>query len=244
MSDFLPSPAPLVKTASFNKVGVLCPSYQRPDFARNLLLQLAHQSRPPEVVCIHQNGSADCYDWVVEGLKLPFPVRWLFTDHRVPQHEWYSKPLFDLIQQDCDAFLWMDHDDWFSHRHIEQCLADLVNFDFRISNRADVLFVADQGYEVQRDLGFVSHAPGGMSSSMAFNRAFAEQLLMDLMADNKNYFADNVLATVTMPKFRCLLSNENTTTYVCHGTNVSSQNWYADFKARANVQGVAQASSS
>ena len=35
----------------------MVPTFNRPDLLRSCVLQLAAQSRPPEVICVHQNGN-------------------------------------------------------------------------------------------------------------------------------------------------------------------------------------------
>ena len=42
-----------------------------------------------------------------------------------------------------------------------------------------------------------------MSSTICFNRRFAQELLQDITADTTNRDTDSVLANVTMLKFPC-----------------------------------------
>src|ERR1700739_845337 len=75
------------------KVGVMVPTYQRPDLLRACLLQLAMQGPAPDVICIHQSGESDSYRWVIEDLRIPSQIACLPTPVQLPQHQWYSIPL-------------------------------------------------------------------------------------------------------------------------------------------------------
>jgi hypothetical protein len=67
-----------------------------------------------------------------------------------------------------------------------------------------------------------------MTSSTAFNRAFAMSLMMDLVSDDQHFYSDNVLALTTMPKHSKNVTQDVTTVYVAHKGAVSSGHW-ADF---------------
>ena len=75
------------------KVGVMIPTYNRPDLLRSCFLQFAAQSRAPDVICIHQNGVSDSYRWAIADLRVPAQIGWLHTPAQLPQHQWYSIPL-------------------------------------------------------------------------------------------------------------------------------------------------------
>ena len=47
------------------KIGVIAPTFNRPDFTRLLVLQMANQTLPPHVVCVHQNGTPQSYQWTI-----------------------------------------------------------------------------------------------------------------------------------------------------------------------------------
>jgi hypothetical protein len=156
------------------RVGVMVPTFNRPDLVRACVLQLAAQSRPPDVICVHQNGHPDSYQWAVADLRPPASeVVWLHTPAQIPQHEWYAVPLRHLIGTGCSHFFWADHDDLYLHDHIAQGLADLQEFDFSVSRQCGLLFTKAADFRYAREVDFTVHAPGGMSSTMCFNRAFA-----------------------------------------------------------------------
>ena len=214
------------KTVDAVKVGVMTPTYNRPDCIRATLLQMAAQTRPPDIVCVHQNGHPDSYEWCILDLTLPFDLIWLHTPEKVRQHEWYSRPLRRLLDEGCTHFFWADHDDTYLEGHVEQSLADLAEADFRISRYADVLYLDGKRMVWRRRVDFSKvHGPGGMSASMAFTRPFAERLLTELEADTENHYSDNVLSKKVQPHFRCFASDEITTRYMCHPGTVSSSHW-------------------
>ena len=207
------------------KVGALVPTYNRPDLLRACVLQLAAQSRPPDIICVHQNGSADSYRWAVEDLQIASQIAWLHTPAQLPQHQWYSIPLDYLVEQGCSHFFWCDHDDLYLRDHIARGLAELKDFDFSISLRCGVLVTRPTGYLYNPQVEFTSHGPGGMSSTMCFTRRFARELLADIEADESHVYTDQVIAHVTMPKFRCTLSQRQTAIYHAHEGAVTSNEW-------------------
>jgi len=206
-------------------VGVMVPTFNRPDFARACLLQLLAQTRVPDLVCFHQNGNRESYRWCIEDLAAE-GVIWLHSPERLPQQEWYRRPLRRLLSEGCTRFFWADHDDIYRRHHIRKCLDDLKQgHDFTVARRCGLLLQWTDEYSYHADIPFTSHMPGGMSSSMCFNRGFATALERDLYEHPEIHYADNVVARITMPKFRCHVSNEPSTIYVAHeGTN-SSRHW-------------------
>jgi hypothetical protein len=210
------------------RVGVMVPTYNRPDMLRSCVLQLAAQSRPPDVICVHQNGHPESYLWSVADLKIAPNLVWIHTSGRIPQHHWYATPLRFLLEDGCTHFFWADHDDLYLHEHVATGLQELATYDFSISRYCGVLLTKAADFRYQPHVEFTSHAPGGMSSTMCFNRAFAAQLLHDLLADTTHAYSDNVLAQVTMPRFRCYVSARRTAVYHSHEGSVSSSIWLAD----------------
>ena len=112
------------------RTGVMIPTFNRPDLMRACVLQLVHQSHPPDIICIHQNGRVDSYQWAVADLALAPRVIWLHTPSTLLQHDWYAIPLKRMLEDDCTHFFWADHDDIYLRRHIELGLKDLETFDF------------------------------------------------------------------------------------------------------------------
>jgi hypothetical protein len=56
------------------RIGVFTPTHNRPDLIRALVLQMAMQVKKPDILCIHQNGDPESYQWVITDLALPFKV--------------------------------------------------------------------------------------------------------------------------------------------------------------------------
>jgi hypothetical protein len=206
-------------------VGVAIPTFNRPDLIRSVLLQLLVQSRLPDRVCIHQNGDPRDYRWAIEDLSLPFSIEWLHSPQPLQHHRWYEIPLRHLIACDCSHFFWMDHDDIYRVNHIERGLSDLLDHDFSVSEYCGLLIQGKADYRFEPHKLFKSHAPGGMSSTMCFNRAFAQALVVDLAVGDPAQHSDQVLAAVTKPRFRCKLSDRDTAIYVSHEGSYSSSKW-------------------
>lgn len=215
------------RAAAAVKVGVMVPTFNRPDLLRACVLQLAAQSRPPDLICVHQNGHPDSYIWAVEDLRTAGELVWIHTPQQIPQHQWYAVPLRYLLQAGCTHFFWTDHDDIYLRDHIAAGLEDLRDADFSVSRRCGLLFTKGPQFRYAPQVEFTSHAPGGMSSTMCFGRAFAEQLLADLLADTVHHYSDNVLAHVTMPRFRCRVSGRRTAIYHAHEGSLTSHPWLA-----------------
>ena len=214
------------------KIGIISPTYNRPDFIRLLALQLENQNIRPDFVAFYQNGTPDSYEWAIKDIKHHYKYVWLHEKEKINQEEWYATPLEFLIKENCTHFFWCDHDDIYEASHIKKGMEKLNDYDYSVNKRSNLLLLKNT-YEYFPNQNFTAHDPGGMSSSMCFNRAFAEELVKDLrnnakLTDGKLCFADQVVKRVTMPKFNCLVNEEDaTTTYVCHPKTVSSSHWLA-----------------
>ncbi|MFY9512156.1 MAG: class I SAM-dependent methyltransferase [Rubrivivax sp.] len=211
-------------SANPRRVGVFVPTYNRPDLARACVLQLLHQSCPPDLICVHQNGSPESYAWAVADLGCSGLI-WLHSPARLRQHDWYLLPLQRLLAEGCTHFFWADHDDIYLHEHIALGLQDLATHDFSVSRRCGQLYLRSSAYSHVPEVDFQVHAPGGMSSSMCFTRPFALQLAADMAADRAETYTDNVVAKMTMPRFNTLVSQRQSTVYVSHEGSLTSAGW-------------------
>lgn len=207
------------------RVGVMIPTYRRPDLARACVMQWLLQSRPPDCICVHQNGSPDSYAWCVHDLLPAGPIRWLHSPETLPQRDWYLRPLRLLLDEGCTHFFWADHDDWYLREHVERCVAELDAADFTVASHCGVLYLRPHDYRYDPANHFTVHSSGGMSSSMAFTRGFAEQLAEDLARDTQTHYADNVLALATLPRFQRTISPRRSTVYVSHEGSLTSAAW-------------------
>lgn len=214
-----------IAQADSMRVGVMVPTYNRPDMLRSCVLQLAMQSRPPDIICVHQNGHPNSYAWAVADLQTRSQIAWLHTPRKIPQHQWYEVPLRFLLESGCTHVFWADHDDLYLRDHIAQGLADLQEADFSVSTRCGLLFTKASDFSYAQEVEFTSHGPGGMSSTICFNRRFGQELLRDLAQDTQHHYTDNVVAHVTMPKFRCHVSSRRTSIYHAHEGSITSKDW-------------------
>ena len=209
------------------KIGVMTPTYNRPDFIRSLVLQMQNQTLTPDILAIHENGHPESYRWAIDDIATSINVVWIHTPHAVCQDDWYATPLARLINENCTHFFWCDHDDFYYRNHIESGIKKLEEgYDHVVNQHCDQILLKKDKFEVSRHSQFTAHAPGGMSSSMCFRRNFAIDLLEDLKANQgTHYWSDNVVKHVTMPKFKCITSTASTTGYVAHAQSVSSSAW-------------------
>jgi len=210
------------------KVGVIIPTYKRPDLLRQAVLQWIVQTVKPDVLCINQNGSEESYEWVIEDLKPLIEIKWIHVPNTIKQHLWYALPLSQLLTEGCDVFLWADHDDIYYRDHVEKKLAALEGYDMTLSDTCGVLFLKPLDYRYQKPEKFMAHAVGGMTSSTAFGKSFALALMLDLVSDEQHYYSDNVLAFTTMPKHNIHVTQDVTTVYVSHKGAHSSGHWAED----------------
>ena len=104
---------------------------------------------------------------------------------------------------------------------------ELREFDFSKTPHNKQHNTKASDYRYNSEVNFTSHAPGGMSSTMCFNRKFARELLADIEADAEHQYTDNVVAKVTMPKFKCKVSDRHTSIYHSHEGSVTSNEWIA-----------------
>jgi hypothetical protein len=207
------------------RVGVLLTTHNRPDLARSAVLQFAAQSRPPDIICVHQNGVGDSYFWAVDDLKIIPRISWLHTNAQLPQHQWYSIPLKYLVEQGCSHYFWADHDDIYLRDHVEKGLEELKDFDFSVSQNCGLLYTRRADFRYTAGVKFTSHTPGGMSGTMCFNRRFARGVLADIEADTTHYATQDIVSQVTMPRFRCKVSDRRTAIYHAHEGALTSSGW-------------------
>lgn len=207
------------------RVGVLLTTYNRPDLARSAVLQFQAQSRAPDIICVHQNGVADSYFWAVADVRGEARIAWLHTASQLAQHKWYSIPLRYLIEQGCTHFFWADHDDFYLREHVAKGMEDLKDCDFSVAANCSVLYTRAADFRYSENVRFTSHAAGGMSGTMCFNRLFAGELLADIEKDTSHASTLEVVSAVTMPKFRCKLSERRTAIYHAHEGALTSAGW-------------------
>ncbi len=230
-----------------SKIGAYITTHNNPLFLRFALLQVLAQTTRPNVVAIHQNNHHPSYLWAVGDLIGPaqrdgMQFLNLESPHLDRVQDWYLIPIRVLIDQGCDYFFKCDHDDIYYNFHIARLLQALQSgFDFVINRNAGRLVLAPgKPYEYLPSADFSeTHAPGGMSGSWAFTRAFAIQNVHDLAAaPTDRCWEDQITAWETLPRFEGKISriesDAPSTCYVSYGGNVSSAHWACLEWARAN----------
>jgi hypothetical protein len=214
------------------KVGVMVPLSGRPDFVRLIALQLAAQTRLPDHVLFLQSGGFEDYRWVIDDLNLPFTYDWVYQEEQLALDRRYAICLMKLLDQRCDYFFWCDYDAIYYTDHISKSLEKIheEKTDLLIDQHCDLLLVDKDKFSYREKVSFAeTHAPGGVNSSMLFNRAFAEQLLKDLLGNSSAeqfYYPDIILAKKTAPHFQVHINKEKVSTcYISHSGSLSAAAW-------------------
>jgi hypothetical protein len=210
-------------------IGIMTPLYGRPDLARMVALQFNAQIKKPDLVVFYQNGPYPDYEWAIKDLVLDYNYQWIYNPQEEPvPSNWYKIPLEKLIEANCDYYFWCDHDDIYLSNHVELSVQDLenTNSDLVVNSCSGILTLNKNTFQYQQQL-FGSHSLGGMSSSMAFNKRFAQQLLLDFCANLqtlKYQNPDSVLSNETAKGFRILHNASRISTiYVSHANSYTSK---------------------
>ena len=212
------------------KIGVMTPTFNRPDCIRALVLQMQNQSRKPDLLVIHHNGNAQSYQWAIADITTDIEIVWLHTPEVLSQSQWYSVPLQRLIEAGCSHFFWCDHDDFYYRDHLQNAVAalDAGNFDHVVNHYCDLVLLKKSQVQFIPNNPVTYNPTGGMASSMCFSRPFAEELLRDLTNTHGNPNADGVVAGITMPKFSCHATEYVSTAYIAHAGTVSTPHWVTE----------------
>ena len=220
------------------KIGIFTPTCSRPYMIRCAALQFANQTLKPNIVCFHQNGKNNQknYEHFVKDIQLNY--HWIHTPSEVSVDERYSIPLKYLIDQDCDYYFYCDDDDVYYNYHVQDTVRIMkdTGCDLIIRNVCDTMkfkYEQESVWDYSIDEYFTSHADIGVSSSVAFNRQFAEKFYQDCLENSKKmregkdyiYHADNIIHNVTARSFKTIVVNNKSMCYVIHKGSSTSNSW-------------------
>jgi len=221
------------------KIGIFTPTASRPYMVRCAALQFNNQTRKPDLVCFHQNGSKNekSYEHFVRDVGLNY--EWIHTPYNVSVDERYSIPLQRLYDSGCDYYFYCDDDDIYYDRHIQDSLdiIESVNCDLLVRNKCDWVKFKFEPHQTVWDFSlndnFTAHADIGVSSSIVFNRVFAEQFLRDCEENTRNmregkdflHHTDNIIHKVSSRNFRTHVSDRVSMCYVIHKGSSTSNSW-------------------
>lgn len=209
------------------KIGVYLATHNNPMFLRFTMLQIINQTCLPHVVSIHENGDPRSYLWAIRDLLDTPEVRSMTVLHdhspyKEPKPLWHSIPLGKAYMAGCDVFLKFDQDDFVYNNHIATMIKALEGYDCTLNTQADVMTLYPNKPYLAYRAQFTLNPTQGMSDSVCFNRAFANEYLQDML-NSPNEFDDVVLAYKTMPKFRVnRINQEPTTGFVMHMANTTA----------------------
>lgn len=226
------------------KIGVYMPTHRNPMFLRMALMQMALQTRLPDVIAVCQNNQDESGEWAVHdiieyleghGTK----VLLYHMKEKLQNPMFYLVPLQLLINEGCDVFLKIDHDDLFFREHVERMVAQLdESCDYVINTAAFMLtlpFGGDFVYKLTSN--FDTNPLGGMSDCICFNRALAEAYAED-MKQHIGKADDAILYDYTLPRFRVKkITRTPTACYVSHGSNLTTSEWArVEFKKQTGIE--------
>lgn len=223
------------------KIGAYITANNNPSFLRHAFLQILAQTLKPHVVVIHQNNHTPEYSWVIADLlkqaeNLGIKVVQIYNESVPVAIDWYIVPIQALIVEGCEYFVRFEQDDIYFDFHVEKAVAQLKQgYDFVVTRKVGLLRLPKKSpysYDSLVDFGPI-HAPGGMSGSIVFTRAFAVQNIADLIASrHENTWEDQITTKKTMLKFEgriCIIEdNHPSCCYVAHGANASVAHWVPD----------------
>jgi hypothetical protein len=222
-----------------SKLGVYLATYGNPVMLRHCLLQILHQSRLPNVVAVHENAGAESYlplvcDVVGSLIREGVKVVYHHTPHAMSMPTFFIKPLQTLIDEGCDLFNKLDHDDIYGWDHLAAQEELIFNpqlqqpdFDYAINRNAGLLVLLNRGgYKHKSSVNFgIWNPTGAHPNNIIFSRALAKEFVAQLSFPT-GLNDDVILAQYVLPRFKGLtVSAEPTSCFVSHGRNVSTAQW-------------------
>lgn len=209
------------------RIGCMLPTHNSPLFYRLSLLQMLAQTRRPNVIAVVVNGKEDytdaSYDVEHELIKEDvWVIKEVLPNAKAPA--FYTEALSILLKADCDVFFKLDHDDFYSARHIEKSLENLRGHDYALQRVADVWVLPYRGKPVYSSKQrFDCNPTGCPANTLCFNRSFAEAYYEELKKAGSSGIPDDIILTVLMSRFKGFIDEINATTaYIIHGTNTST----------------------
>jgi len=219
------------------KLGVYVANHNNPMFLRMCLLQIANQTRKPDVLAIHMNNQPNSSTWAVRDIIPKLRERGTVVIGKLSpgpiQHpDFHLPPLEILFEQGCELFTKFDHDDFFYEEHIESLEKEMTDDVDVVAQKYFEALIIPQDAQYQARMTEMNQNPTlAMSDAILFNRVFAEQYIKDMKAAATGWPDDEVMAE-TMRKFRVKRYGcKPTCCYVIHGTNTSSS-WIAEEERR------------
>jgi hypothetical protein len=221
------------------KLGVYVASYNNPVFLRQCLLQIAAQTRLPDVLAIHENVHTTSYRWVVEDVitKLQangVEVALYHSPYPLLMPTFFCRPLKALIKAGCEIFNKIDVDDIIYAHHLavqESLFVAHQPADYVVNTQSELLVLLNKGgykYSPKVDFG-MWNPTGAHPNAIIFNRAVAEAFVEAMFTHAGEEADDAILAKHVFPQFngkRALYPP--TMCYVAHSRTWSTWQWADD----------------
>lgn len=215
------------------RLGVYVPAGPNPIFLRLFLLQLARQTRQPDLIAIYENGySKSALEIAGQDLINQFGDR-LITTHDEPaanRIKRYCEPLKTLYYHpaEIETFVKMDLDDFYYDKYIENTEKILEGHDWASHLNNGVLLVRPfkGDFKYKKSAAFFLN-PVGSAALAVFNRKFAEKYINSMSSQyHKDDVADDdVMAECLKDMDVYRAADPIQYVYVSHGTNESSYSW-------------------
>jgi hypothetical protein len=221
------------------KLGVYVASYNQPVFLRHSLLQIAQQTRLPDVLAIHENANRKSYRPLVEDVletirSKGVKVLYQHTGHQMDMPTFFCLPLANLVDEGCDLYQKLDVDDIYYAHHLDNQVELIWDkeygyhpYDYVINSNAELLVLPTSGpYLHNPKVNFgIWNPTGGHPNNIIFKKAVAEAFIKAMYA-HKPLNDDTIFAAHVMPKFLGnTISRDATMCFVAHGKNVSVPHW-------------------
>ena len=216
-------------------LGVYVASYNQPVFLRHCLLQIAAQTRLPDVLAIYENATKTSSYWAIHDVVENLTDNGVIIDYRHSSERhimptFFCLPLQILIDRGCDLFQKLDVDDIYYKWHLGylESLADThPSFDAMVNRNSGLLVIPNSGdYKAKDSIEWGMYNPiGGHPNNLIFRKNVAE-VFVKAMAEHTGYNDDVVFDRYVRPHFRYgILSDIPTSCYVAHNKTVSTSNW-------------------
>jgi hypothetical protein len=220
------------------RLGVYVAAGPNPIFLRMLMLQIARQTRLPEVIAIFENGNKfPALDLVCTEITAELKSKGVQIIHK---HETdsasyinrYYIPLNMLYHTEpgVDVFLKMDLDDFYSDEYVQNTGHMLEHHDLAINQNSGLVLVRPfHGDFKYKESAIMKHSPmGAAPTHVSFNRKFAEKYLGHLVGANLKGIEtsdDDIMAEASQGMDFVRVDGPVDYMYVSHGNNQSSAGW-------------------
>jgi hypothetical protein len=218
------------------KLGVYVASYNQPVFLRHCLLQIAAQTRLPDVLSVHENANPRSYLNMVEDVlqilhDKGVTIRYKHSAYPYSMPLYFCWPIEKLIEEGAGLIQKIDVDDiiYTTHLQMQETLGEALSEDqhYALNPNSGLLVIPHNGsYRHNPSVDFSIWNPtGAHPNNIIFTHVLAKEFVVEL-GKHSLMNDDAVLAEFVMPNFKGLtVPGKPTSCFVAHGRNVSVAHW-------------------